>query len=288
MNPLSLHHKLIVVHFQQHGEFRCTAKAIYKVTEEGRRLARWDTNGQAVDSPHSSTTNLAHKPRASEDSADTSTVVEGSVSSDVKLSRRMSMAEKLNAKYDGEKKSQKESNSDRLKYIIEDISLRNLFREFLRSNFCEENLSFWLEVEEFKKKFTVTSSAVASSPMGRTSQKTTPGQAAMERHHESLIHRAFEIYNKYLAPGAPSELNIDHGLRNELVAYLGEVMTGLTGKQFHGRVEPEQASAFNATQLQTMIRLYERIQTHVFRLMATDSVPKVSKFPFIRPSYSSP
>ena len=25
-----------------------------------------------------------------------------------------------------------------------------------------------------------------------------------------------------------------------------------------------------------MIRLYERIQTHVFRLMATDSVPKVS------------
>ena len=37
----------------------------------------------------------------------------------------------------------------------------------------------------------------------------------------------------------------------------------------------EQANAFNATQLQVMIRLYERIQTHVFRLMATDSVPKV-------------
>ena len=43
----------------------------------------------------------------------------------------------------------------------------------------------------------------------------------------------------------------------------------------HKGVELEQANAFNATQLQTMIRLYERIQTHVFRLMATDSVPKV-------------
>jgi hypothetical protein len=53
-------------------------------------------------------------------------------------------------------------------------------------------------------------------------------------------------------------------------------MSGLTGKPFQGRVEPEHASAFNATQLQVMIRLYERIQGHVFRLMSTDSVPKAS------------
>ena len=97
----------------------------------------------------------------------------------------------------------------------------------------------------------------------------------MERHHEALIHIAFEIYNTYLAPSSQCELNIDHGLRNELSAYLNEVMTGLTGKAFQGRVELEQASAFNATQLQSLIELYKRIQTHVFRLMATDSVPKV-------------
>jgi GTPase-activating protein SST2 len=97
----------------------------------------------------------------------------------------------------------------------------------------------------------------------------------MERHHESLIHIAFEIYNTYLAPSSQCELNIDHGLRNELSAYLNDVMTNLTGKAFQGRVELEQASAFNATQLQSLIELYKRIQTHVFRLMATDSVPKV-------------
>jgi GTPase-activating protein SST2 len=195
-------------------------------------------------------------------------------SNENKIHRRISMAEKLNANYEtAERKGSKESNTERLRYILDDPPLRSLFREFLRGNFCEENLSFWLDVQDFKKKFNITSSAMAVTPSGR---KGTPGQAAMEKHHESLISTAFQIYNKYLAPSSQNELNIDHGLRNELAKYLDEVMTGLTGKSFHGRVEPEQANAFNATQLQKMIQLYERIQTHVFRLMATDSVPKVN------------
>jgi len=184
----------------------------------------------------------------------------------------------MNTKYDSaERKTAKESNTDRLRYILEEPGLRSLFREFLRGNFCEENLSFWLDVQDFKKKFNITSSAMAASPLvARPTNKHTPGQAAMERHHESLINTAFVIYNTYLAPSSQCELNIDHGLRNELVKYLEEVVTTLTGKAFQGRVEPDQVNAFNATQLQTMIRLYERIQTHVFRLMATDSVPKVN------------
>jgi GTPase-activating protein SST2 len=191
------------------------------------------------------------------------------------------MAEKLKSDFQAGQtpKGPKESNTDRLRYILDEPALRSLFREFLRGNFCEENLSFWLEVQDFKRKFNITSSAIAagsSSSMGRpNSGKGTPGQAAMEKHHEALIQMAFVIYNTYLAPSSQCELNIDHGLRNELVAYLTEVMTDLTGKAFQGRVELEQANAVNATQLQTMIRLYERIQTHVFRLMATDSVPKV-------------
>jgi hypothetical protein len=194
---------------------------------------------------------------------------------DAKLHRRISMAEKLNASYEASGGKGKESNTDRLRYILEEPALRSLFREFLRGNFCEENLSFWLDVQDFKRKFNITSSAMAVSPAQRSGARSTPGQAAMERHHESLINTAFVIYNTYLAPSSQCELNIDHGLRNELAKYLEDVVTNLSGKTFQGRVEPEQATAFNATQLQTMIRLYERIQTHVFRLMATDSVPKV-------------
>ncbi|KAG8811352.1 hypothetical protein FRC17_002511, partial [Serendipita sp. 399] len=191
------------------GEFRCTAKAIYRITEEGRKVARWTE-------PKSATGRDSPEP-----------------------------------------------------------ALRSLFREFLRGNFCEENLSFWLEVQEFKRKFLITSTAISNraGPGGRAA----PQHAAMEKHHESLIQMAFVIYNTYLAPSSHCELNIDHGLRNDLVAYLNEVMTESTGKAFQGRVDPDQAFTLNATQLQHIIRLYERIQLHVFRLMATDSVPKFIK-----------
>lgn len=248
------------------GEFRCTNKATYKMTEEGYRIARWDgTQSLNSGSPNGSTSNLTAE-RSSMDSMGDG--VDGSR----KLHRRVSLADRFNL--GNQAKLHKESNAERLRTILEDISTRHLFREFLRSNFSEENLSFWLDVEDFKRKFGVTSSAVA---VGTRSNVRTPGQAAMEKHHESLINIALSIYNRYLAPSSQCELNIDHGLRIELNKYLEDVVTGQTGKKFSGRIEPEQATAFNATQLQNMIKLYERIQTHVFRLMATDSIPKFVK-----------
>ncbi|KZP13062.1 hypothetical protein FIBSPDRAFT_835524 [Athelia psychrophila] len=260
----------------QHGEFRCTAKAIYRVTDHGRTTAQWDENraqDQTADLPKSS----ADSSTTADSASTSTTITNGSAPIDAKIHRRISMAEKLNATYEeGEKVGLRESNTDRLRYILEEPQLRSLFRDFLRANFCEENLSFWLDVKDFKRKFNITSSATALAPSSRG--RGTPGQAAMEKHHESLIHTAFVIYNKYLATSSQNELNIDHGLRNELAGYLNGVMTTLTGRKFTGTVNPEDAH-FNATQLQTMIRLYERIQVHVFRLMATDSVPKFIKTP---------
>lgn len=43
-----------------------------------------------------------------------------------------------------------------------------------------------------------------------------------------------------------------------------------------GHIEPGIGNTLHASQLQTMVKLYERIQVYIFRLMATDSVPKVS------------
>ncbi|KAG6332123.1 hypothetical protein ID866_6968 [Astraeus odoratus] len=265
--------------FTQHGEFRCTAKAVYKVTEEGKRLAQWD---EVSASPLSSTTNL-HGDRHSLDGSIAEVGAKSGPeavvnAADAKIHRRISMAEKLNIAYEaGEKKTNVKSNMDRLNYILEEPSYRALFRDFLKANFCEENLSFWLDVEDFKRKFNITSSAQATVPSGRTAFRSTPGQAAMERHHETLIQTAFQIYNKYLAPSSQHELNIDHGLRLDLATYLGEVMNNLHGRPIEGQVIPSQAAAFNATQLQMLIKLYSRIQTHVLRLMATDSLPKFVK-----------
>jgi len=276
------------------GEFRCTAKAIYRITDEGRKVARWaearSTNAGRDSPSGTATPKGSERDRVSSDTHDsaaratelafgpgTGAHVPSTLehATDEQIHRRLSAEEKLKAEHSaGEKPApQKESNTDRLKFILDEPALRSLFREFLRGNFCEENLSFWLEVQEFKRKFLITSSAMSSGRPGRSA----PQHAAMEKHHDSLIHMAFVIYNTYLAPSSPCELNIDHGLRNDLVAYLGEVMTESTGKAFQGRVDPDQVFSLNATQLQHMIRLYEKIQLHVFRLMATDSVPKVCR-----------
>jgi hypothetical protein len=256
------------------GDFRCTTKAVYKVTDEGIRVARWNEK----QTPNGSTANvsrLSEDDRLSSDAASGVTAVETDPSV-AKLARRMSVA-RIEGHDVGKNK---ESNSDRLRVIVEEPHLRNLFGDFLRHNFCEENLLYWVAVVDFRKKFVVTSSAVASNapaaPTTRPGTKASPGQAAMERHHDLLIQQAHHIYKQFLASGAPQELNIDHSLRNELSGYLNQVVTSITGKPFSGRAELDHMSQFNATQLQMLITLFERIQTHCFRLMATDSVPKVS------------
>jgi hypothetical protein len=87
----------------------------------------------------------------------------------------------------------KDSHTARLKMILDEPAVRSLFREYLRANFCEENLSFWLDVQDFKRKFGTTSSAVAL-PTANSKNRTT-GVQAMERHQQDLIAMAFVIYN---------------------------------------------------------------------------------------------
>lgn len=273
----------------------------------------------------------------------------------------------------------RDSNSNRLRQVLEEPALRSLFRDFLKQNFCEENLSFWLDVQDFKRRFHTTSSAVAVRPGGsggaggsssgdkssggrrglfgrsggsdKGREQQGQGYTAMEKHQQDLIAMAFVIYNTYLAPASPCELNIEHSLRTELVSYMNKVLYdaktssggdgvttvraqdinspnghATTGSASHGAgigsprgaasglagsgdgTSPgavgipfamsspaeslsqgtsasvdERKSTVSATlpraplhasQLQTIVRLYERIQDHTFRLMATDSVPR--------------
>ncbi|KAG9127605.1 hypothetical protein FRC07_011645 [Ceratobasidium sp. 392] len=290
------------------GEFRCTAKAIYRITDEGRRVAKWGGSVQGMrNSPNTSQTNLHASERPSTDGSHEGMVSELAfgpgagpqgpetlaTATEAKIQRRTSLADKLREGYhSSDRIAKNETNSERLKRILEEPALRSLFREFLRGNFCEENLSFWLEVQDLKRRFTTTSTAAATvhshqshnthAPTSRpsTAKSPTPGQAAMEKHHEALVQFTFLIYNTYLAPQSQCELNIDHALRNELYAYVEEVMSdnGFP-RSGPGNVGPKEAASFNATQLQNLIKLYERIQLHVFRLMATDSLPKFVKTP---------
>lgn len=81
-------------------------------------------------------------------------------------------------------------HSERLLRIVEDEKLSVYYREFLHRHYNNENLSFWLEAEDFKNLY--------------------------ENEETGMEERAMEIYQKYFKPGSNYELNISSKLRKDL------------------------------------------------------------------------
>ncbi|KAI0478498.1 regulator of G protein signaling domain-containing protein [Xylariaceae sp. FL0804] len=142
----------------------------------------------------------------------------------------------------------RDSNTQRLDKILNDAALRLLFRENLRETHCEENLSFYLDVDEF----------VRSCRTAIKIAQKNPNSTSMDGVKE-IMAQAYGIYNAFLAPGSPCELNIDHQLRNNLATR----MTKAVGQDV----------AMIDT-LHEVTALFEDAQNAVFKLMASDSVPK--------------
>ncbi|KAI2472962.1 RGS-domain-containing protein [Annulohypoxylon bovei var. microspora] len=142
----------------------------------------------------------------------------------------------------------RDSNTQRLDKILNDAALRLLFRENLRETHCEENLSFYLDVDDF----------VTGCRQAIKQAQKNPGATSMDGIKE-IMAQAYGIYNAFLAPGSPCELNIDHQLRNNLATR----MTKAVGQ--------------DVTMIDTLhevTTLFEDAQNAVFKLMASDSVPK--------------
>lgn len=142
----------------------------------------------------------------------------------------------------------RDSNTQKLEKILNDAALRLLFRENLRDTHCEENLSFYLDVDEFLKS--CKNAIKANSPT--RSGKSGPNLDAVKETMAS----AYGIYNAFLAPGSPCELNIDHLLRNQLATR----MTKAVGQD-----------AAMIESLREVTKLFEEAQTSVFKLMASVS-----------------
>ncbi|KAK5499445.1 hypothetical protein LTR43_000245 [Exophiala xenobiotica] len=138
----------------------------------------------------------------------------------------------------------RDSNVGRLNIIIQDAALRLLFREFLRQSLCEENLQFYIDVTDF---------ITAYRGLERSERLERP-----EIVRETLAG-AYGLYNSFLASGAPSELNIDHSLRNRLDSRM--IRTNADDDSMRESLEE-------------VVELFELAQAAVFKLMASDSVPK--------------
>lgn len=64
----------------------------------------------------------------------------------------------------------------------------NFFRLFIKSELCEENLDFWLACEEFRKI----------------------------RSRSKLKSKAKSIYNEFIKPDSPKEINLDYNTKEML------------------------------------------------------------------------
>jgi hypothetical protein len=135
----------------------------------------------------------------------------------------------------------RDSTTNRMTVIISDPALRLLFREFLRDTHCEENLAFYLDVKDFLKNYQ-NAKKVSASPR-------------LEVIRETLA-AAYSLYNAFLAPGSPCELNIDHSLRTSLAAR----MTRAVGD--------DEAMIKSLDEVAT---LFDQAQNSVFKLMASVS-----------------
>jgi GTPase-activating protein SST2 len=135
----------------------------------------------------------------------------------------------------------RDSNTNRMTVIIRDPALRLLFREYLRETHCEENLSFYVEVKAFLAEYE------------RAKRDTASPRLDVIRE---TLASAYSLYNAFLAPGSPCELNIDHNLRN-----------ALAGRMTRAVGEDEQM----LRSLDEVAVLFDQAQSSVFKLMASVS-----------------
>ncbi|XP_040041228.1 regulator of G-protein signaling 21 [Gasterosteus aculeatus] len=92
------------------------------------------------------------------------------------------------------------------------------FRSFLRTEFSEENIDFWFACEDFKS---------TASPEDRN-------------------WKAQEIYQEFIQPAAPREINVDHHIKEEIKRSLAK----------------------------PSLSCFDEAQKHVYLLMERDSYPR--------------
>ncbi|KAI8642477.1 regulator of G protein signaling domain-containing protein [Parasitella parasitica] len=153
----------------------------------------------------------------------------------------------------------KESNSARLKIILENAKLRSPFKDFLRANFCEENLDFWIDYSSLRRKYRNQSPALPS------------------QNQKDLLEDAYDIWSTYLAPSSPCELNVEHSLCQEMAHVIQSIITVIPAYPGQGKPTILITAPSASQSLRIVLKLFDRVNEHICRLMASDSVPKFVK-----------
>ncbi|CAO3592207.1 unnamed protein product [Absidia cylindrospora] len=175
------------------------------------------------------------------------------------LTSSLSMHSNNNSGNSNNNSDPKESNATRLKQILDDAALRSLFKDFLRNNFCEENLDFWIDYSTLRRKIRNQSPALPS------------------QNQKDLLEDAYDLWSTYLKPGAASELNVEHSLRQEMARVVNSMVTVvptyIPGQQSSKNTLVISSHSVSAS-LRMILKWLDQVNDHICRLMSSDSVPK--------------
>ncbi|KAG1474033.1 hypothetical protein G6F56_000603 [Rhizopus delemar] len=153
----------------------------------------------------------------------------------------------------------KESNASKLKAVLKNAQLRSLFRNFLSSNFCQENLDFWIDYDNLRRRC----NNLAMLPSANQRQ---------------LLEDAYALWDSYLRPGAICELNIEHILREEMAEEMSHIVTVVQNPL--NNTPTVVVSTYSAYQsLSIILKWFDKMNEQTCKLMSSDSIPKFVKTP---------
>lgn len=119
-----------------------------------------------------------------------------------------------------------QSQISRLNSILYDPLIRMYFRQFLKSSFCEENINFWVDYTTLVKKIGLPAADDDDDEEVTAKDRDKRIEQLPSALCESLLSHCCVIYNTYFCPvHAASELNIDHGLRYDIIQYMQSTFT---------------------------------------------------------------
>ncbi|CAO3573352.1 unnamed protein product [Mortierella alpina] len=147
------------------------------------------------------------------------------------------------------------------------------FEDFLQSQFCSENLAFWLVVREYK---------LCALALQRTVQESNPEfnlhltsleymNATHSRLFSALQHDMMVILEAFILPGSPYELNLSDTIRCQLLKMVA-------GGDYHAQVlQPSCESVIDLMKGSAYPLFLERVSSMDASVASFSTAPMTSR-----------
>ncbi|CAO3649890.1 unnamed protein product [Cunninghamella blakesleeana] len=257
--------------------FRTAKNALYHITERGRIILGWAEVGT---NKSISSTGSGHETSSSNPNHRHKNNPYG-LSTPIDYYNRPSSIS--NSETDVLTTTDDAAQLVRLKHILEIPLLRMYFRIYLKDNFCDENINFWLAYFSMRKK--------------KKTQHTKNGL-------KDMLTDGYAIYDTFIKYNASQEVNIDHSLKQQIEKLIQSTFSVVssnpknTSTPFSSPAMPTNSNALLSTTtisvnaplaqcLSDLMVLYDKVNDHLCRMMAQDSVPRYLRVEKYQPFFAS-